>query len=82
MLRGSRWWRACSSARSGPGVPAAERERIFDRFHRSASRGGAGLGLAIADSIVAGTSGQWRVADSPLGGALFEVSWPRLSRRR
>ena len=36
-----------------------------------------GLGLAIADSIVSSTSGQWLIADSPLGGALFQVSWRR-----
>jgi signal transduction histidine kinase len=67
---------------SGPGIPAADRDRIFDRFHRSTERGGsAGLGLAIADSIVRGTSGQWRVAASPLGGALFEVSWRRAAPR-
>ena len=43
---------------SGPGIPAAERHRLFDRFHRvpgpgdTEQGGGAGLGLAIADSIV------------------------------
>jgi signal transduction histidine kinase len=64
---------------SGPGIPAQERDRLFDRFHRSTDQGGAaGLGLAIADSIVRITSGQWRVADSELGGALFEVSWRRM----
>lgn len=61
---------------SGPGIPAQERDRLFDRFHRSTERGGAaGLGLAIADSIVESTSGQWRIGSSALGGALFEVSW-------
>lgn len=65
---------------SGPGIPAEEREQLFDRFHRSTERGGgAGLGLAIADSIVKSTSGQWRVGNSALGGALFEVSWRRAS---
>ena len=63
---------------SGPGVPAAERHRLFDRFHRATDQaGGAGLGLAIANSIVRSTSGQWRIGDSPLGGALFQVSWRR-----
>jgi len=36
---------------------------------------GAGLGLAIGDSIVRSTGGRWHVGDSPLGGALFAVSW-------
>jgi signal transduction histidine kinase len=67
---------------SGPGVPAELRPRMFDRFHRSTEQGGsAGLGLAIADSIVRSTDGQWRIGDSPLGGALFEVSWRRPSGR-
>jgi K+-sensing histidine kinase KdpD len=36
---------------------------------------GAGLGLAIGDSIVRSTGGRWHVGDSPLGGALMSVSW-------
>jgi signal transduction histidine kinase len=36
---------------------------------------GAGLGLAIGDSIVRSTGGRWHIADSPLGGALLSVSW-------
>jgi signal transduction histidine kinase len=56
-------------ADDGPGVPASDRERIFDRFHRlddSRSRrdGGAGLGLAIAREIVTAHGGTiW--ADEP-----------------
>jgi signal transduction histidine kinase len=70
---------------SGPGIPAAERPYLFDRFHRvppdspanhaGTSHGGAGLGLAIGDSIVRSTAGRWHVGDSPLGGALLSVSW-------
>ena len=63
---------------SGPGITAEQKERLFDRFHRSTGDGGgAGLGLAIADSIVARTAGQWRIGSSELGGALFEISWRR-----
>ena len=65
---------------SGPGVPAAERERIFDRFHRGrSSPEGAGLGLAIAERIVATTGGAWHLSTSPAGGARFRVSWPRVA---
>jgi signal transduction histidine kinase len=58
----------------GPGISAAERERVFGRFHRSeASRargsGGSGLGLAIARSIVELHGGRIWIEDSPLGGA-------------
>jgi two-component system, OmpR family, sensor histidine kinase CiaH len=61
---------------SGPGIPAEERPRLFDRFHRATEHGsGAGLGLAIGDSIVRSTGGKWQVGDSPLGGALMNVSW-------
>ncbi|MGO9456278.1 MAG: sensor histidine kinase [Acidimicrobiales bacterium] len=63
---------------SGPGIPPAARERLFDRFRRATDvPGGAGLGLAIADSVVRSTGGRWRVADSALGGALMEVTWRR-----
>ena len=63
---------------SGPGIPPAERGRLFDRFRRATSHPeGSGLGLAIADSVVRTTAGRWRVADSDLGGALMEVSWRR-----
>ena len=68
---------------SGPGIRDEDRERIFDRFHRSVATsseaGGAGLGLAIGDAIVRATGGRWVVSDSPLGGARFAVSWPRAS---
>jgi Histidine kinase-, DNA gyrase B-, and HSP90-like ATPase len=67
---------------SGPGVAAEDRPRLFNRFHRSTEQGGsAGLGLAIADSIARTTDGQWRLGDSELGGALFEVSWRRAGPR-
>ncbi len=71
---------------SGPGIPEAERSRLFDRFHRATEPGsGTGLGLAIGDSIVRSTGGRWRVGDSGLGGALMAVSWrhtqPRVFER-
>lgn len=63
-------------ADSGPGLTVEQEEKLFDRFHRSTGDGGgAGLGLAIADSIVSSTTGQWRIGRSALGGALFEISW-------
>ena len=66
---------------SGPGIRDEDRDRIFDRFHRSVATsseaGGAGLGLAIGDAIVRATGGRWSVGASPLGGARFAVSWPR-----
>ncbi|OGN81105.1 MAG: hypothetical protein A2X23_05215 [Chloroflexi bacterium GWC2_73_18] len=63
---------------SGPGIPAEERDRIFDRFHRATKTpGGAGLGLAIADAIVKATNGRWQISTSTAGGASISVSWAR-----
>jgi signal transduction histidine kinase len=63
-------------ADSGPGVPAEERERIFEPFYR-VRRGsdigapGTGLGLAIARSLIELHRGSIWVEDSPTGGAAF-----------
>jgi signal transduction histidine kinase len=63
---------------SGPGISQADRERIFQRFHRASDvPGGAGLGLSIADAVVRATAGDWTVTTAPLGGARIAVSWPR-----
>jgi len=68
---------------SGPGIGEADRPRLFDRFRRAVDEGpGAGLGLAIGDSIVRSTGGRWQVGDSPLGGALMTVSWRRAQPHR
>ena len=61
----------------GEGVPATELSRIFERFHRGTTTGeGAGLGLAIADSVVTATHGRWEIASTPSQGAQFGVLWP------
>jgi signal transduction histidine kinase len=65
---------------SGPGVPPADRQRIFDRFYRAdlaRGRGGAGLGLAIAKWIVDEHHGTLRVESNNSGpGSVFSVSLP------
>ena len=68
---------ALSVRDSGPGLPPADLERIFDRFYRAdASRvrneGGSGLGLAIAKSIVQAHGGQIR-AESEQGKGLTVI---------
>jgi PAS domain S-box-containing protein len=63
----------------GPGVPAAERERIFERFTQSgnaAHRGGLGLGLFIVRQIVEAHGGRVRAEEAHGGGAAFVVELP------
>ena len=69
---------------SGPGIPSDQRGRVFDRFHRATDQqSGAGLGLAIADSIVRATRAHWRIGTSDVGGSSMTVLWPRsLAPRR
>ena len=65
----------------GPGVPDAQRERIFERFHRadplrSRDQGGSGLGLSIASAVVIAHHGRISVIDTPGGGATFRIELP------
>ena len=66
----------------GPGIPLAERERIFERFHRtdparSRAAGGAGLGLAIVRAIAEAHGGTVRARDPHNGsGARVELLLP------
>ncbi len=62
---------------NGPGIPPAERERVFERFHRAASpeAAGCGLGLAIVREIAHLHHGEVYLVDTPKG-ALFEVRLP------
>jgi signal transduction histidine kinase len=70
----------------GPGIPAAERDRVFERFvrldeARTASAGGTGLGLAIVRDIVARHHGTVVAADpGPEGGARLVVDLPAAER--
>jgi two-component system OmpR family sensor kinase len=65
----------------GPGVPAEEVDRIFERFHRidrsrARSQGGVGLGLAIVRSVVEAHGGAVVYRPRPGGGSVFRVSLP------
>jgi signal transduction histidine kinase len=65
----------------GPGVAAADRERVFTRFYRGredavVSTRGAGVGLAIVAEFAASMSGSASVQESPSGGARFCVTFP------
>ena len=64
---------------SGPGIPARERERAFDRFYRRAGapEGGSGLGLAIVKAIAERHGARVSLDDAPGGGLHVAVSFPR-----
>jgi two-component system, OmpR family, sensor histidine kinase TctE len=64
----------------GPGIPAPERERVFERFHRllGSPQGGSGLGLAIAREIARLHGAEITLQDDTDGiGNTFSVSFPR-----
>lgn len=63
----------------GPGVPAEERTKIFDRFHRTEttrSMPGSGLGLAIVAQIVERHGGTVSAGEAPSGGAAIGFRLP------
>jgi two-component system phosphate regulon sensor histidine kinase PhoR len=65
----------------GPGIPPAEREKIFQRFYqtdpsRSKAKPGTGLGLAIVKHLAALHHAQVTVGGEPGEGAVFRVSFP------
>ena len=66
---------------TGPGVPIADRELVFDRFSRpdpsrERALGGAGLGLAIVRSIVTAHGGEISVRAAQPHGSIFEIRLP------
>lgn len=67
----------------GPGIPAADLERVFDKFYRvqPASDGkshpsGTGLGLAVSKGLVEAHGGRIRAVQRPGGGVVFTVELP------
>jgi len=74
-------WLRLAVQDDGPGIAPAQRERVFDRFHRTdAARdrasGGVGLGLAIVRAIAQAHGGRVRAGESAWGGARFELELP------
>src|SRR5438445_8390665 len=66
---------------TGPGIPAAHRTRIFERFYRldearSRETGGFGLGLAIARWAVEANGGRIEVDSAEGRGTLFRIVLP------
>ena len=61
----------------GPGVPVAERQRVFEPFERGdRASGGTGLGLAIVDALVEAQGGTVAVEETEGGGATFRLDVP------
>ncbi|MBI4316179.1 MAG: PAS domain-containing sensor histidine kinase, partial [Chloroflexi bacterium] len=65
----------------GPGIPPAELERIFDKFHRadgsdSQAAYGYGLGLYVCRRIVEAQGGRIWAENAPGGGAIFSFTLP------
>jgi PAS domain S-box-containing protein len=70
-------------ADSGPGIPFAEQQRIFEKFYRSGpeltrASGGTGLGLYISRELVQRMGGRLDVRSEPGAGATFVVELPRV----
>jgi len=69
-------------ADQGKGIPASDRERVFERFVRLENGQdveGSGLGLSIARSLVELNGGRLRFGEAEGGGALFEIALPRMA---
>ncbi|MEU6676481.1 HAMP domain-containing sensor histidine kinase [Streptomyces sp. NPDC046925] len=65
---------------AGPGIPPADREKVFDRFYRvdkarTRDRGGSGLGLSVARSLIRAHGGTVTLDDRP-GPTVFQVTLP------
>ena len=66
---------------AGPGIPEADRERVFERFHRledDRDEPGSGLGLAIVRHVAEAHGGTAWAGDSPLGGAAVGLRIPEI----
>lgn len=69
----------CEVVDSGPGIPAGEEERVFERFYRvpdGRRTEGAGLGLTVSRAIVRAHGGWIRAANDPPAGAVFQFGLP------
>jgi len=64
---------------AGPGIAAAERSRVFDRFYRRdpGREDGTGLGLAIVRTVSDRHSAALTLDAAPAGGLRVEVRFPR-----
>jgi PAS domain S-box-containing protein len=67
---------------SGPGIPDADLNRIFDPFFTSKKPMGMGVGLAICQGVIEDHHGKITVANAPEGGAVFTITLPMRQEQR
>jgi signal transduction histidine kinase len=80
LLRRGEYW-VCLVTDSGRGISEAAQARVFERFFRESRPGkeeapGAGLGLAIAKSIIESHDGALTLVESRPGRTIFEIAIP------
>lgn len=80
-------WAAVIVDDTGPGIPPADRTRVFDRFTQldpagRESAGSSGLGLALVRALVTAHDGQVDIGTAPSGGARVEVRLPLTDQGR
>src|SRR5206468_3063376 len=63
----------------GPGIPAADRERIFERFTRGSAGGsvpGSGIGLFLSNELAARMGGRLFLEETSSAGSVFAIELP------
>ena len=67
---------------AGRGVAEADRDKVFDRFHRldTMNGHGLGLGLSVVQGLVEAIGGVIRAEEAPGGGAAVRIRFPRPAR--
>ena len=69
------WW--INVRDTGPGLPPRAQEHLFTPFQGVASKGGAGLGLAIAAELIRGHGGELTLAETGAQGTTFTIKLPK-----
>lgn len=72
---GAHGWAVLTVSDSGPGIPAAQRVRVFEPFYTTRAQG-LGLGLSLCESLAAAMDGRLELADAAARGAAFTLSLP------
>jgi signal transduction histidine kinase len=76
-------WAVAEVADSGPGIPVADQQRVFDRFFQRHPKGeepGTGLGLALVAAVATAHGGEAAAGSAVEGGALLRVRLPMTAR--